>query len=79
MEALAEDDAPLTGTLARLGRRFELSPDELRMCLLELALAGWVRILIQPFGRLTIRVAYESEGPPVRVVGCRTAPVAWRL
>jgi len=79
METLAEDDAPLTGTLGRLGRRLELPPDELRACLRELARAGWIQILIQPFGRLTIRVAYEPETPPVRVVGCRSVPAAWQL
>src|SRR5215475_3768910 len=80
MEALAGDDAPLTGTLGRLGHQFGLSSDELHVCLLDLARAGWISILIQPFGRLSIEVAYEPVGSPsVRAVGCRSVPDAWRL
>jgi hypothetical protein len=57
----------------------ELPPDELRAGLRELALAGWITILIQPFGRRTIQLAYEPEGPPVRGAGCRSVPDAWRV
>jgi hypothetical protein len=79
MEALAEDEAPLTGMLARLGHQFKLAPDELRTCLLELACAGWITVLIQPFGRLTIQLAREEGAHPVTMAGCRSVPDVWRL
>ena len=56
-----------------------MSPDELRTCLRELARAGWIQIVIQPFGRITIQLAYEPEAQPARVVGCRSVPDAWPL
>src|SRR5690348_12555519 len=79
MEALAEDGAVLTGSIDSLGRRFGLFPNGLRACLLELARAGWISILIQPFGRITVQIAYEPGGQPVRVAGYRSVPAAWRL
>jgi hypothetical protein len=80
LEALTEDDNGLTGTLGRLGKQFELTPDDLRSCLLELAYAGWITIHIQPFGRVTIQVERESQNArPVTAAGCRSVPDAWRL
>ena len=80
LEALAGDEAPLTGTLERLEKRFGLAQDELRACLLELAYAGWITIHIQPFGRVTIRL--ETQGAsvePVTVARHRSAPRTWRV
>jgi hypothetical protein len=80
LEALAEDDDGLTGTLARLSKQFGLSPDDLRTYLLELAYAGWITIHIQPFGRLTIQLEQQGQDArPVTVAGCRSVPDAWRL
>ena len=80
LEALAEDDAALTGTLVRLGKQFGLAPDDLRGCLLELAYAGWITIRIQPFGRLTIQLEYLSEdAQPVTMTRGGSVPSAWRL
>jgi hypothetical protein len=79
LELLAEDDAPLTGTLQRLSRQFQLDPDDLRNCLLELAYAGWITIHVQPFGRVTIQLEQGDGAKPVTVAGCRSVPQAWRL
>src|SRR4051794_36219448 len=78
LETLAEDGVVLTGTLGRLGKQFGLAPDELRGCLLELAYAGWITILIQPFERLTIQVKQEDDTQPVVMTGCRSVPSTWR-
>ena len=80
LEELAGADAPLTGTLDRLEKRFGLTQDELRACLLELAYAGWITIHIRPFGRVTIHLVHEgTDAPPVTVAGMRSVPAAWRL
>ena len=80
LEALPDDDTVLTGTLDRLGRRFELAPDELRASLRELVRAGWVAVQTQPFGRLTVRLERRSrESLPVTVERRRGVPDAWRL
>src|SRR5690349_16327531 len=79
METLAEADEGLTGTPERLGDRFGLTSGELQACLLELAYAGWIAIRIEPFGRLTIRLAHEGVTEPVTAVPGRSVPAAWRL
>ena len=80
LEALAEDDAVLTGTLMRLGPQFGLTADELRTCLRGLVRAGWIAVQTQPFGRLTIRLERRSrDHQPVTVERRRGAPDAWRL
>ena len=79
LEALAEDDAPLTATLERPEKRFGLAQDELRACLLELAYAGWITIHIQPFGRVTIQLEQGDGAKPVTVAGCRSVPRTWQL
>lgn len=63
LEALVDDDTVLTGTLDRLGRRFGLTPDELRACLRGLVRAGWIAVQTQPFGRLTVRLERRSREP----------------
>ncbi len=80
LEALPDDDAVLSGTLNRLGRRFGLAPDELRACLRELVRTGWIAVQTQPFGRLTVRLERRSrEHRPVTVERRRGVPDAWRL
>jgi hypothetical protein len=79
LEELAEGDAPLTATLDRLEKRFGLTQDELRICLLELAYAGWITIHIQPFGRVTIQLEQGDGTRPVTVAGNRSVPQVWRL
>ena len=80
MEALASGDV-LAGTLDHPGQRFGLAPDELRVCLLQLAYAGWVAVQTQPGGRLTIRLERRSHIAPPPASGERRRPVpdAWRL
>ena len=78
LEVLASGDAPVTGTLDRLERRFGLAQEELRACLLELAYAGWITIHVQPFGRVTLQLEQDDPGgPPVTAVGVRSVPAAW--
>ena len=69
LEALADDGVVLAGTLAHLGQRFELSPDDLRACLRDLVRAGWIAVQTQPFGRVIVRLerrshAASAEGSP---------------
>lgn len=80
LEALAGDDVVLVGTLERLGRRFGLTPEELRGCLRELVRVGWVAVQTQPFGRLSVRL--ERRSPNLQQVvteGRRGVQDAWRL
>jgi hypothetical protein len=80
LEALAGGDV-LTGTLERLGRRFELAPDDLRTGLRELVRAGWVVVQTQPFGRLTVRIERRSHLAAPPPTGDRRGPRAdaWEL
>lgn len=80
LEALAGDDVVLVGTLERLGRRFGLTPEELRGCLRELVRVGWVAVQTQPFGRLSVRL--ERRSPNLQQVVTerrRGVQDAWRL
>jgi DNA-binding transcriptional regulator PaaX len=81
LEALAEDNAVLIGTLERLSKQFGLAPDDLRTCLLELMRAGWIAVQTQPFGRLTVRLERRLHETPPPAVGerRRSVPDAWRL
>jgi len=82
LEELAGSDAVLAGTLHSLGRRFDLTPDDLRTCLRELAQAGWLAVQTQPFGRLTIRLERRvaTEPPLGAAVERRRQPKnAWHL
>jgi hypothetical protein len=82
LESLAGDDTVLIGTLARLGKQFKLSPDDLRACLRELTRVRWIAVQTQPFGRLTIRLERRAH-PEASVIGVgerrRSLPDAWRL
>jgi|GEM_PF-6501412 len=65
LEAVADDEATLAGTLDSLGHRFGITDDDVRTCLRELAEAGWLAVQRQPFGQLTIRLERRvSEEPP---------------
>jgi DNA-binding transcriptional regulator PaaX len=81
LEALAADDAILTGTLARIGQQFGLTTDDLRACLRELVRARWIAVQTQPFGRLTVRLERRSDGAASSQMAerRRTSPDAWRL
>jgi len=61
LEALADDDVVLAGTLAHLGQRFALSPDDLRACLRDLVRAGWVAVQTRPFGHVTVRLERRAH------------------
>jgi hypothetical protein len=63
LEALAEDGAVLTGTLGRLGERFGLAPQVVRLCILELADAGWITIEPRRRGQLTVRMDPDPRDP----------------
>ena len=63
LEALAEHDAVLGGTLDTLGERFGLPPQVVRLCIAELAYAGWITIEPQGLGYLTIRMNPHPRGP----------------
>jgi hypothetical protein len=72
LEALAEDDVVLTGTLAHLGGQFGLPPQVVRACLLDLAYAGWITIEPQRLGHLTIRIDTRPREPrPVPLLSLR--------
>ena len=76
LEALADDAVVLTGTLDRLGQRFGLPLEVVRICLLELLDAGWVRIDVRPSGSLTAlrpRTAGALTALSVRVERRRSA------
>ena len=80
LEAISHEDTVMTGTLDRLGARFELEPDELRACLRDLVRAGWIAVQIQPLGRLTIRLERRLREPrAVTVERRRGVPDTWRL
>ena len=81
MEELAKDDAVLSGTLDRLGQEFDLTPDELRLCLRELVRAGWIAVQTFPFGHLTAQLERRSPTglPSMARERRRAAPDAWDL
>ncbi|MFN8632422.1 MAG: hypothetical protein U0893_01105 [Chloroflexota bacterium] len=80
LEALADEDVVLAGTLERLSRKFQLSTDDFRQCLRDLVRAGWIAVQTQPFGRLTVRLERRSGADaPVFRERRQRGPNAWPL